>query len=181
MSEKEKPKRNQRMGFLRSCLIFSLYPLLILTLFGIGLVYWAIGGYVKPSLDPQYIPTAEYLREHPFQDPEWGWPSTIDDLWMEIYPNPPMNDRVCIYVASNHLEDFDNLKWLEIFINEQVVRRVYFERIDIDYPPPNIDGYSSGICYKGHLDSGLHIIELRAKENLFAEPYSIYRWAIEIP
>jgi hypothetical protein len=180
MSEKEKPKHGTKMSILRLCLIFSLYPLFVLTMLGIALVYWAIGGYVKPSLEPEYIPTAEYLLENPFEQPRWGYPST-DGLWTEIYPFPPINDSICIDIASTYLDDFSNLKWVELYINEQVVRRVYFDRMDVYLPPPNIDGIHGYICYEGHLDTGLHIIEFRAKENLFAEPYYIHRWAIEIP
>jgi hypothetical protein len=174
MSEKEKPKRSTRMGFLRSCLIFSLYPLLILTIFVLGLVYWAFGGYVKPSLDTEYIPTAEYLLEHPI-----GMPNVEADNFTILisFSRISMGNQICFRALLDTMQDFDNLMWAEIYINEQVVSRLNLEWIVV----VEVEPLSAPICIDGYLDTGLHIIEFRVKENLFAEPYYIQRWAIEIP
>jgi hypothetical protein len=179
MSEKEKPKRSTRTGFLRSCLIFSLYPLIILTVLGIGLAYWAFGGYVKSSLDPQYIPTAEYLLEN--QIKRETSIHLLEDGDLELYASLDVNlttsNEICLTVISMDDEDFDYLYLAELYINEQVVSRFRYEVEGVALSLPAF----SDFCFNGHLDSGLHIIEFRAKESLFAEPYYIQRWAIEIP
>jgi hypothetical protein len=182
MSEKEKPKRGTRMGFLRSCLIFSLYPLLILTVIACGIVYWAIGGYVKPSLDPQYIPTAEYLLENTivYQDipPEILATEPFLSLRVNLMDSSFSEGQVCFAVYFGFDEDFLNLRWSEIYINEQTVKRFH------PNPPEGaLDSIPAltYLCVDGHLDSGLHIIEFRAKESIFAAPYYIHRWGIEIP
>lgn len=174
MSEKEKPKRGSRYGVLHSCLIFSLYPLLVLTLLVVGLIYWAIGGYVKPSLDAQYIPTAEYLLENPIELPQ------TDELGLNISfsLNMSFNNLLCFIVSSSIVTDFPNLRWSEIHINAQVVSRV---QLDAPYVFHHYMPSDTVLCIKGYLNSGLHIIEFRAKEILFAEPYYTQRWAIEIP
>jgi hypothetical protein len=164
MSEKEKPKRSTRMGFLRSCLIFSLYPLLILTVLGCGFFYWAIGFDIKSSLDPQYIPTAEYLLERQAEIAATG-----------EYSDFPY--QICLLVGAKDLVHIQNLSWAEVYINEQVISR--FRNTNEIATHPELPIFY-GFCFYGHLDSGLHIIEFRAKENLFAEPYYIQRWAIEI-
>jgi hypothetical protein len=178
MSEKEKPKRSTRTGFLRSCLIFSLYPLLILTVVGIGFVYWAIGGYVKPSLDPQYIPTAEFLLENSIEREE-PIESIVEDLrlYARLGVRTYTSNKICLTVIAMNENDYDNLYWSELFINEQIVSRFRYDVEGVYLSLPSF----SGFCFNGHLDTGLHIIEFRAKENLFAGPYYIQRWAIEIP
>jgi hypothetical protein len=173
MSEKEKPKRSTRMGFLRSCLIFSLYPLLILGLLGCGFVYWLNGGYVKPSLDPEYIPTAEYLLANPIE---------ITKREMPYYPpiiefdETRAIDQLCFWLVSEHSSDYDNVLWAEVLINEQLLYPKFIFRTEFHTLPGATD-----LCVYGLLFSGLHIIEFRLKESPAAEPYYIQRWAIEIP
>jgi hypothetical protein len=181
MYQTEKPKRSSKMGFFRSCLAFSLYPLIVFKVLVSLLVFWAIGGYVKPSLDPQYIPTAEYLLENT-QVYEEIPPEVLTEPYLAFkvqLTDPSYRaGQVCFAVYFGFDKDFQNLRWAEIYINEQTAGRFH----------PNAPDWALGgipaltyLCLDGHLDSGLHIIEFRAKENLFAEPYYIHRWAIEIP
>jgi hypothetical protein len=181
MHETEKPKRGAKMGFLRSCLAFSLYPLIVFKVLVSILVFWAIGGYVKPSLDPQYIPTAEYLLENT-QVYEEIPPEVVATEYLTLnitLTHPNLTEgKVCFVIYSGLEEDFSHLSWAEIYINYQVVRRYQWAW---DGRIVGTIQSMSELCFNGHLNSGLHIIEFRAKENLFAEPYYIHRWAIEIP
>ena len=61
-----KPWRKLNKG----CVLLVTIPFLIV----IGLLLfaeWVWGGSIKPSLDPQYIPTAEYLIQHPQPTPSF--------------------------------------------------------------------------------------------------------------
>jgi hypothetical protein len=188
MHETEKPKRSPKLGFLRSCLAFLLYPLIVFKVLVSILVFWAIGGYVKPSLDPQYIPTAEYLLENPIEEPiaelpieeltEENFIENMLALHVRFSATRSTENRLCFHVSSGSMGDFYNLRWAELYINEQVVNRYNLVLPREIFTSNPAHAYP---CYDGHLESGLHIIEFRAKESLFAEPYYIHRWAIEIP
>jgi hypothetical protein len=171
MSEKEKPKRGKIFGIERSCLILSLYPLLLCSVCSIGWVYWMFGGYVKSSLDSEYIPTAEYLLENPVEEGDFSL--------RVVYNNSfgPPDTNICIAVRASSREFLNTITWSDLYINEQIVGHYYDGQNYIE----DESGIYRSFCVSGHLESGLHIFEFHAKRDPLAEPYYSHRWAIEIP
>lgn len=179
MSEKEKPKRSSRYGVLRLFLIFSFGFLLLGIACSSSVLHWVGGDYVtETSLDPAFLPTAEYLLEHPIETGDFSLRVSYND-WL----SEPAIGSICfaLQVSTTRRELLHNIQWSDIYIDESIVGHFYDGHNYIE----NDSTIFRSICVmsmsRPYLDSGLHIIEFRAKESLFAEPYYIHRWAVEIP
>ncbi len=108
----------------KGCLLLIAIPLILVT----GLWFfgeWAWGGSTKPSLDVQYIPTAEYLLQHPQPTPSS----------MLIKPDPSTilasSDTIAVILAFE-LNKEGVEQWTQLFLNHQRIARS-----DIDTPPGN--------------------------------------------
>ncbi|HEX2905918.1 MAG TPA: hypothetical protein VHO69_03610 [Phototrophicaceae bacterium] len=117
-------------------LVVPVMALIIAVLLLIVFDQWAWGGYVKPSLNPPYVPTAEYLLAHPVPLPEFILidppPSSSIKVGQQI--------RVGLIVKPPILpgEEAGYATWSYIFVNHQRLSR---NDLGIEY----IGGLSSDV------------------------------------
>lgn len=162
MKEKQK---NSTLQYQR--LVISLLKLLLgctsfVIIFIVAYLIWAYGGYVKSSLDFEYVSDAKNL----YENPKDGYvKSPYGDDWLAFH-----------FQLSDRHTDHDNLRWAELIINKQTVRRSLEDRrygFVFFTMPAHIVG-----CIDGRLDSGYHIIEFKLKESAVAESYYIRKFAV---
>jgi hypothetical protein len=176
-TKKKKLQTTHLRKFLRIC--FKV----VAGLFGIAMcmlgffAYWAWGGYinVKSYLDAEYIPTAEYLLGNPIETP---YPDSFPydfRVWTNVQLTS--SERLCFDVVSMDNQDFLNLDWAEVYVNEQIISRYHWRWSDFVWT--TMPAHSI-VCMPTHLESGIHIIEFRAKESAWSVPYYIHKWAIEV-
>ena len=176
-TKKKKSTTPRWRRFLKICFKVIAGLLVIMMCMFIAFANWAWGGYIniKSSLDTEYIPTAEYLLENPVEIP---YPDSFPydfRVWANIQFTS--SERLCFDVVSMDDQDFLNLDWAEVYVNEQIVSRYHWHWSDFIWT--TMPAHSI-VCTSVHLESGIHIIEFRAKEAAFSTPYYIHKWAIEV-
>ena len=127
-------------------------------------LFWS--GSIKPSLDTEFIPAAEYLLANPQPTPQ-------RENVGQFYNNS--NNDLCIAVTHALHEKQDvSFLWSEIFINHQRVGREDMSTHLLTSLPGK-----TVFCVENTLNTGLHIIEFRARgdwrQHLFSQ-----QWAIEV-
>lgn len=165
----------------KGCLFLTAIPFVILLglwLFG----EWVWGGSVKTSLDAQYIPTAEYLLQHPQPTPSS----------MQIYPNPGAildSSDIVVMILAFELNKDGVEQWTQLFLNHQRIARS-----DIDTPPGTGRYWSPGIMLMDYaeltfdpnnkLNSGLHLFRIQIGRSfndfLNPDPKLSYEWAYRV-
>lgn len=163
----------------KGCVLLIAMPLLIL----LGLLLLAdriSGGSIKPSLDAQYVPTAEYLLQHPQPIPSLiivhPEPSTLLASSGTVSIGAFLNDK--IYSLS---------QWSQLFINNQ---KVSIDDIDVAFEYPDIHSkkevyvqYFYFYLYQ-RLDPGLHLFRIQIAssfgEFLNPDPNLSYEWAYRV-
>jgi hypothetical protein len=163
--EKEKRKQQPaRRRWLKHIFVACLIATWLIFLALNAYVDWRLrGDELNHTLDDELVPTAEYLLEHPMPTP----------MIREIYFNGD-NTHIWIVVSELERDDFCE-KFLhnsEIYINGQ---RVGIMR--------GLPARFPGACiFEANEEfSGLYLVELQLKENVFSVPFLTHRWAIQIP
>jgi hypothetical protein len=147
---------------------------------------WAWGGYIKPTLDPQYIPTAEYLLQNPIPTPDFisvnpppgSVVSAADSIIVHvpISPNAPLGSK----------DEIAN--WTFTYLNRQRIPRsnfgVTFSTVYSSDGPGVVYIEYADFIFPLSLSPGLHILEIRVGKSvtvLFnpAEAYT-YTWAYKV-
>lgn len=137
---------------------------------------WVKGsGYIKPSLEREFAPTAEYLLDNQIEDVYYH-PYTLSISIHEIGYR-----KICINIYDVEQDEAGwTLSYSQIIINNQNVG------IDeIDKGALDAFGARLNICVPNTLESGLHLIEFRAHNHetynsFFGEPLFTHTWAIEV-
>jgi hypothetical protein len=147
---------------------------------------WAWGGgYIKSSLDSQYIPTAEHLIQNPISTPNSlrvnpppGSVMRAEDIiivGVPTLPNAPLGSR----------DEIAN--WTHLFINNQRISRRDFGVGFIGGLFSDVPGYvreTTEFGFSPDLNPGVHIFEIRVGKSLTAllnpaEAYT-YTWAYRV-
>lgn len=171
MSENtQQVRRSYKSLFYFLALMFALVAMLV-AIWMIGFSLWFNAGSVKPSLDAEYVPTAEYLLDNPYEEP----PTTFGELNIELLEIDFSNELICFTIWGSSQADFDRANLLEVFINEQLAARLRPDSLILTSLPAQ-----KPFCINGILESGLHIIEVRAYKDMFFQANYVHRWAIEV-
>jgi len=169
----------------RGCLLLTIIPIGIIILY-LLFSEWAWGGYVKPSLDPQYVPTAGYLQQNPVSTPAF--------LTVNPPPGSTINsqDRISVSIQTlpeTPLGKSDEIsQWTRMFINYQKI--AYFKDFHVeligglDGSVPGYKRETAHFVLRPNLQPGLHILEIRVGKSVTAllnpaEAYS-YKWAYRV-
>jgi hypothetical protein len=162
----------------KGCLFLIATPFLIL----LGLLLfaeWAWGGNIKPSLDPQYVPTAQYLLQHPQPTPSF--------LQIKPIPGTILGSKLgSLRIEVNLKADkSDTSQWSQIFLNGQRL-----SHLDITgsfpggLPAPNEKNFNTAyfLFYRtANLDSGPYLLRIQAGSSfndfLNPDPKLSYEWA----
>jgi|SRR5689334_12221015 len=165
----------------KGCVLLIAIPLLILLslwLFG----EWAWGGSTKPSLDAQYIPTAEYLLEHPQPTPSF--------LQINPVPGTKLASRLGDLRVEVNLgaDKTGTTQWTQIFLNGQRL-----SHLDITgsfpggLPAPNEKNFNTVYFYfykTTTVGSGLHLFRIQAGSSFYdllnPDPKLSYEWAYRV-
>ena len=184
--------RNKRVSR-RKIISFSLFLLCILTT--ILVLYYPlwldVGSFIKPKLDAEFMPTAEFILHHPIPTPQF-----ISDLSPTIGATIKRTEKVCIGILPGALSDKGDpdgelkrnvASSLRIVINNQVIPldAVRVEMISTFHNLGN--GRFSGLvsaCFTPELDIGIHIFRVEMRNSplgLFGsgELFS-YSWVYQV-
>jgi hypothetical protein len=135
---------------------------MFLVLMAIQWLFWS--GYVKPSLDAEFVPTAEFLLANPQPTPQFTQSGQLS-----------VSDEICIAVVDSLYDGQSvSLFWSEIIVNNQRVGQA-----DLSLSVLTTLLGVLRFCIANVLDSGIHIIEFKARGSqrqlLFSQ-----QWAIEV-
>lgn len=170
-SEKDKYSQRHKLALWRwLTLILGLIAMLI-AIWACGFNLWFDAGSVKSNLDPEYIPTAEYLLENPYEEPS----TSFDELNIEFGRFNVKTQEICFTIWGSSNADFDRANIVEVFINEELAARIKPDSFILTSLPAQ-----KPFCISGTLDAGLHIIEVKAYSDIFTEPNYVHRWAIKV-
>ncbi|MBI1279540.1 MAG: hypothetical protein GC179_15545 [Anaerolineaceae bacterium] len=150
---------------------------------------WVWGGSIKPSLDAQYVPTAEYLFEHPQSTPSFlsiqPSPSTYVKNQTPFHITLSLGDsrfgckELCVDSDSHNAED-NYERWSNIFINNQRIPHLLIFASSAG----NLGHYGLTFNFNPELSSGLHLfrIEIGSSFNDFLnpDPKLRYEWAYRV-
>jgi hypothetical protein len=142
---------------------------------------WMWGGRVQTSLDPQYVPTAQYLVEHP--EPMPGF--------INVYPRPgsTIQSGDMLQAATNAYRlaasEDDIADWTRIYVNN--VRLENFRDVvrGMGGPlmPPD-ETYDPTFFFSPPLQPGFHLIEIRVGTSITAllnpSEARTYTWAYQV-
>jgi hypothetical protein len=165
----------------KGCVLLFAIPFLILISL-LLFAQWVWSGSIKPSLDPQFVPTAEYLLEHPQPTPSFLSVSPAPALRMD---NQLSALRIEVNLEANK---FDTSQWTQIFLNGQRL-----EHLDTTgsfpggLPAPNEKNSNTAYFYIYHtatLHSGLYLLRIQAGSSfhdfLNPDPKLSYEWAYRV-
>lgn len=142
---------------------------------------WKWGGHVQPSLDQQYVPTAQALMENTPSVPNF----------LSLYPSPgsviQSGEEIFIDVYSERLSvsSHDVFEWTRIYINN--VRIAPFKDVGATFGGAlMLRGQNAEPVFslRPKLSSGLHLFEIRVGTSINAllnpaEAHS-YTWAYQV-
>jgi len=175
----------QQRKFLIGCVSIPFFIVAALWLFA----EWAWGGSVKPSLDAQYVPTAEYLLQFPQPTP----------LFLSINPPPSIQiphqmsfnfslllgdkrfgcEQFCIdEVSWSGGENYH--RWSQIYLNNQRIARldVFSSRAG------NLGQHGLMFNFNVNLLNGVHLFRIQIassfNEFLHPDPNLSYEWAYRV-
>ena len=194
LSTKGKPNflnRNKHASQ-RKLLFCSLFLLCILTTI-LVLIYpvWIdAGAFFKHQLDAEFVPTAEYVLQHPIPTPEF-----IEGISPPIGTTLEGTQQVCIGILPGALSDKGETLELEtnvagslrIVINNQVIPRdaVRIGMARMIYPLGG-DRFSDlmSACFTPELDTGIHLFRVEmhnSPSGIFGSgDYFSYSWVYQV-
>jgi len=151
-------------------MIGVLVALFIVIIIFVCLIIWWRSGQLKVILDPQYVPTAEYLLQNPWPTPE------AFTIWPPVGEFVHEGDEICINGS-----DRSYWAWSHLLINGSRLAAADLDIVFHDVYPnqfvqfcfPNESGNDSS------LKSGVHLLEIRLRTSPFSTRYS-YEWAIRV-
>lgn len=142
---------------------------------------WAWGGRVQPSLDAQYVPTAEYLIQNTVAIP----------TFIDVRPPPgttiESGETICVAVFVRRLSasEYDVAEWTHIYVNNQRISRSDYGVGTIgEVTPEGSVTNTVEFCFDPLLEKGLHVIEVQVASSVTAllnpaEARS-YTWAYRV-
>jgi hypothetical protein len=139
----------------RNVLLFVLSAIVGMLLLS-AFAYWWYGGNIKPSLDAQFMPTAQALIENPAPIPSFIW---------GILPEPgsiiEREERICITIDAPRLDisAYDFGDWTRFYINNE---RAPWTGVSM-VGPLRPEGYYEmpQMCIWPPLEQGLHLFEIK--------------------
>jgi hypothetical protein len=176
MLEKSKHKTgfHKRRRYLIGALLISA----VILMAGIFFPYSPDDSNLKTSLDAEFVPTAEYLLNHP--EPE------VEFVKLDVTePYGPYNIRICVEMSSQDGRAKALRQASDIFLNGEPVNFMGFEDPLIgmvDEKGLTWEDYHTNRCYFGktRLQRGIQLLEVRLKYWLYDEPFHVHQWAFEI-
>ena len=140
---------------------------------------WAWGGSIKPSIDPQYVPTAEYLLQHPQSTPSF----------ISVYPEPGsivQRSQDISVVVVLHANWSDIIQWTRLLLNGE---RIPGDYIRLTYPyglhvEKDFNAATFVPTVPETLTSGLHIFRVQVGSSfndfLNPDPKLSYEWVYRV-
>jgi hypothetical protein len=155
--------------------VYATLIVITLVLFIVPLIfeaYWHSGS-LRTSLNPQYVATAAYLFENPNPTP----------TNIYIVPSPgeviKAGDRVCVYSDLFGYAGYD-------YFSHLLINKQRLSHSDIDVSWGGTFGYANNsVCFVNNskrnlgLDEGIHLFEIRLRENPFHTEIQ-YEWAVRV-
>lgn len=143
----------------------SLFVLILALLF--LLIYPETRGRIQPYLDIEYIPTAEYLLEHPLALPN----SMIGVSHQEV----GNLQKVCVSISHFRRPDLtsDEIRlYTQIFLNKKRLNNMQ----DMSFS----EDIAARFCFTVRLNLGIHLLEIRLRETSANEYLETYQFAFQV-
>ncbi len=169
---------------LKWAILIAGLPVLVGTLFSVY-AQWAWGGHFQPTLDPQYVPTAQSLVQNPLP--------TLEYLKIQPAPGSTIKQSDAIQFSIWFLPDHitgtpkDVWTWSQVFVNNQRIDRLAWGSSLVGTLSSDTSGIMrnlAGFSFVPQVEPGLHLFRIQIGTSIDVmfnpNPKSSYQWAYRV-